>query len=201
LQSVDANSVLRDHLVRVAADKLDVDPKLLQTQLAATVSAAAGHAAASGPVPAAARDERFGRQQAPAVEAIARAEREFLAMCLADPTNGREYLARLDDDHFSSGALRRVRDHLVAHFDEPLAELPDDDPALAALITEVAMRSDERHASGEALRLTFLQVELQRVKRQLRHAERDGNLERQRELWPVRESVKVQIDELMGQTL
>jgi hypothetical protein len=187
--------------VRVAADKLDVDPKLLQTQLAATPSVPAGIAVASGPAPTPERSERFGREQSPTVEAIARVEREFLAMCLADPTNGREYLARLEDDHFSSGALRRVRDHLVVHFDEPLAELPEDDPALAALVTEVAMRSDERHASGEALRLTFLQLELQRVMRQLRHAARDGDLERQRELWPVRESVKVQIDELMGQTL
>ena len=31
--------------------------------------------------------------------------------------------------------------------------------------------------------------------------ENEGDLERQRELWPVKESVKVQIDELMGQTL
>ena len=97
--------------------------------------------------------------------------------------------------------MRRVRDHLIEHFDDPLAELPEDDPALAAAVTDVVMRGEEEHASGEALRLTFLQLELQRVKRQLRHAERDGDLERQRELWPVRESVRVQIDELMGQTL
>ena len=132
---------------------------------------------------------------------MARAEREFLSMCVADATNGREYLERLDDDHFSSAALRRVRDHLLEHFDEPLAELPEGDPALAAAVTDVVMRGEEEHASGEALRLTFLQLELQRVNRQLRHAERDGDLGRQRELWPVRESVRVQIDELMGQTL
>jgi hypothetical protein len=115
--------------------------------------------------------------------------------------NGREYLGRLEDDHFSSQALRRVRDHLMEHFDDPLAELPEEDPALAALVTDVAMRGDEEHVSGDALRLTFLQLELQRVMRQLRHAERDGDLKRQRDLWPIRESVRVQIDELMGQTL
>jgi hypothetical protein len=94
-----------------------------------------------------------------------------------------------------------VRDHLVAHFEDPLGQLPEDDPGLAALVTDVAMRGEEEHVSGDALRLTFLQLELQRVMRQLRHAERDGDLERQRELWPIRESVRVQIDELMGQTL
>jgi hypothetical protein len=185
----------------LVADKLDVPPANLHVQLAA-----AGRA----PAPAARRfdsgdgaTERSGARTAtaPSIEAVARAEREFLTMCLADPTNGREYLERLDDDHFSSAALRRVRDHLIAHFDDPLADLPEEDPGIAALVTDVAMRADEEHASGEALRLTFLQLELQRVNRRLRHAERDGDLERQRELWPVRESVKVQIDELMGQTL
>jgi hypothetical protein len=120
-------------------------------------------------------------------------------MCLAEPSQGREYLGRLDDDHFSSDPLRRVRDHLLGHFEDPLAELPDEDPSLAALVTEVAMRGQEEQTSPEGLRLTFLQLELQRVDRQLRRAAREEDFERQRALWPVRESVKVQIDELMGQ--
>ena len=121
-------------------------------------------------------------------------------MCLSEPSQGREYLERLDDDHFSSDALRRVRDHLLEHFDDPLAELPADDPSLAALVTEVAMRGQEEQASSEGLRLTFLQLELQRVDRQLRHAARDEDFERQRALWPARESIRSQIDELMGQS-
>jgi len=196
LDSVDASSVLRGHLMALVADKLDVPPENLHAQLAA----AGRSAAAPAPRPSAGAGSN-GDGAAPSVEAVARAEREFLTMCLADPAQGREYLERLDDDHFSSGALRRVRDHLASHFEDPLEGLPADDPALAALVTDVAMRGQEEHASAEALRLTFLQLELQRVKRQLRHAERDGDLERQRELWPVRESVRVQIDELMGQAL
>jgi DNA primase len=205
LQSVDATSVLRDHLMRLVADKLSVPPENLHALLEA-----AGRAPVVATRPIAARErapegapasDRFRREPRPTVEAVARVEREFLTMCLADATNGREYLERLEDDHFSSAPLRRVRDHLTSHFDDPLADLPQDDPQLAAHVTDVAMRSEEEHASGEALRLTFLQLELQRVARQLRGAERDGNLERQRELWPVKESVKVQIHELMGQTL
>jgi DNA primase len=198
LQSVDANSLLRDHLMRVAADKLSVPPENLHALLEA-----AGRAPVAAPRPVQASNgaDRFRHEPTPTIEAIARTEREFLTMCLADPTNGREYLERVQDDHFGSAALRRVRDHLTTHFDDPLADLPDDDPPLAALVTDVAMRGEEEHASAQALRLTFLQLELQRVMRQLRHAERDGNLELQRDLWPVKESVKVQIDELMGQTL
>jgi DNA primase len=200
LESVDANSVLRGHLMALVADKLDVPPENLHAQLEGAGRGAARRRFGGGdgaPNGAGAR----GAEPAPSVEAVARAEREFLSMCVADATHGREYLGRLDDDHFSSAALRRVRDHLIEHFDAPLSELPHDDPALAAAVTDVVMRGEEEHASGEALRLTFLQLELQRVKRQLRHAERDGDLERQRELWPVRESVRLQIDELMGQTL
>jgi DNA primase len=193
LQSVDANSVLRDHLMRLVADKLEVPPENLHVQVAT-----AGRATPAAPR---AFERADDGEAAPSVEAVARAEREFLAMCLSDGSQGREYLSRLEDDHFSSQALRRVRDYLLSHFDEPLADLPEDDPALAALVTDVAMRGEEEHVSGDALRLTFLQLERQRVMRQLRHAEREGDLERQRELWPIRESVKVQIDELMGQTL
>ncbi|MEA2369441.1 MAG: primase [Thermoleophilaceae bacterium] len=200
LHSVDANSVLRDHLIRLAADKLDVPSDNLRVQLASAASGATiappAREAGRGAAP-----NRNGNGAAPGVEAVARMEREFLTACLADSVNGREYLGRLEDDHFSSGALRRVRDHLRLHFDDPLAELPEEDPALAALVTDVAMRADEQHVSGEALRLNFLQLELQRVDRQLRHAARDGILERQRELWPVRESLRVQIDELMGRDL
>jgi len=136
---------------------------------------------------------------APSLDAASRKERTFLAMCLAEREHGREYLERLEEGHFSSDALRAVRDHVVAHFDDPLADLPED-PMLSALVTEVAMRGQEEQASPEALRLTFLELELQRLERELRHATRESNFERQRDLWPVREGVKAQINELMGQT-
>jgi DNA primase len=192
LQSVDANSVLRDHLVRIAADKLDVLPDNLHAMLDSPTRPARSGGTAGGNGVAV---------SAPEVDQVAAIERTFLAMCMGDATNGREYLERLEEDHFSSGALRRARDHLVGHFEDPLGSLPDDDPTLAALITDVVMRGSEEYRSADVLRLTFLQLEYQRVKRQLWHAERDRALDRQRELWPVRESIRLQIDELMGRDL
>ena len=50
-------------------------------------------------------------------------------MCLAQPQIGRDYLDRLEPDHFSSEGTRRVRDHLASHFDNPLGTHPDDNPA------------------------------------------------------------------------
>ncbi|MEA2399537.1 MAG: primase [Thermoleophilaceae bacterium] len=202
IHSVPANSVLRDHLVRIAADKIDVPLENLQAQLASAPAPAppARRDGANGNAASAGSDGAPARVASPTIEAVARSERAFLAMCLSEPGEGREYLERLEDDHFSSDALRRVRDHLLDHFEDPLAELPADDPSLAALVTEVAMRGQEERASAEGLRLTFLQLELQRVERQLRHAARDEDFERQRALWPARESIRAQIDELMGQS-
>jgi hypothetical protein len=54
--------------------------------------------------------------------------------------------------------------------------------------------------SEDVLRLDFLQLELRRVERRLRHAEQDRDLEAQRSLAPERQGLKEQIDELMGAT-
>ena len=71
---------------------------------------------------------------------------------------------------------------------------------LTAAIKDVVMRADETHVSEDVLRLDFLQLELRRVDRRLRHAEQDGDLEAQRTLAPERQGLKQQIDELMGAT-
>jgi DNA primase len=175
----------RDELVRYLSDRLDVPPDNLLAQLQTpTVQAA----------PAA---------EAPRVlrlDATARLERSFLTMCVSSEELGREYLERLTDDHFSSAPLRRVHRHLAAHWDDPLADLPEEDPMLSALIKDVVMRADETHVADDVLRLDFLQLELRRVERGLQHAEQGGDFEAQRALAPERQGLKAQIDELMGAT-
>jgi hypothetical protein len=106
----------------------------------------------------------------------------------------------VSDAHLSSDALRLVRDHLIAHFSEPLSQLPDDDPAVAATITEVVMLADEEPSSEPALRLGFLQLDLRRVERELRHAEQADDFDRQRRLWSEREDVRQAIGRVMGET-
>jgi hypothetical protein len=120
-------------------------------------------------------------------------------MCLAHGQAGRRYLEGLHDDHFSSPPLRLVRDHLVEHFEDPLAGLPDDE-ALSGLITQVAFMADDQPASESVLRLTFLQLELRRTERRLRQAAQTADYDIQRALWPQREGLRREIDELMGQT-
>jgi hypothetical protein len=135
-----------------------------------------------------------------ALDAVARAERTFLSMCLGSEM-GREYLERVRPEHFSYEPLRRVRDHLLAHWDDPLMALPDDEESFAVLIKEVVLRADNEDVSADVLRLTFLQLELRRVERGLRRAEQDRDFDSQRELASNRQGLRDQIDELMGLTL
>src|SRR4051812_46937063 len=177
----------RDELVRYLSDRLDVPPDYLLAHSPAPMTR-------SEP-----REDVARPTGPPQLDVVARAERSFLTMCVSSEL-GHEYVTRLRDDHFSSAPLRRVRDHLERHWSDPLAALPEEDPMLSAAIKDVVMRADETHVSEDVLRLDFLQLELRRVDRRLRHAEQDGDLEAQRTLAPERQGLKLQIDELMGAT-
>jgi len=117
-------------------------------------------------------------------------------MCLALGETGRGFLSRLQDDHLSSAELRQARDHLLPHFDDPLDELPTEEPALAALVTGVVMASEAEPASESALRLAFQQLELRRLERAARRAGADGEFDRQRALYSSRERLREQMAEL-----
>ena len=197
-------SVTRDEVVRLVAGRLDVPPDYVR---------AAPSARSDSERPGAARpatERRFapagegpgrGRpgRAAPAkpVETAGRTERAFLALCLGQGPLGRDYLARASDEHLTAAPLRAARDHLLRHFADPLSETPED-PALAALVDQVAMLAGRQPSSEQALRVSFLQLELRRIERELRQAAEAGDLERQRELWPPREDARAQIDALMG---
>ena len=197
--AVPARTASRDELIRLVADRLDVPSDYLTTQMSAPAQPRLPAAPRFGP--AAPETPAQPRPAAPpALDAIARSERGFLAMCVARPDVGRDYVERLQPEHFSFAALAQVRDHLAEHWDDPLARLPEDDPTAAALIKDVVMRADDDDVSAEVLRLSFLQLELRRVDRALRRAERAADFEEQRTLAPARQGVLEQIDELMGQT-
>ncbi len=177
----------RDELVRFLSDRLDVPGTYLL---------------ADSPARTAPR-ERTNDAPAPRLQldAVADAERQFLKMCVSSAELGHEYLDRLTDRHFSSGPMRRVRDHLVQHREDPLAALPPDDPTVSAWIKDVVMGADDTHVSEDRLKLQFLELELRRVDRGLRHAEQDGDLGAQRALAPQRQRLREQMNEIMGATL
>jgi DNA primase len=179
----------RDHLVRYVADKLDVPAPSLVTELA-TARPAVVQAGADG----------HSWPSMPTLDAVARAERAFLAMCVGRGELGQRYLVRLTDDHLTSVPLREARDWLKGHYDSPLAELDTQDPTLAALVTHVVALADEEPSSDVLLRINFLRLEERRIDRALRHAEGAEEYARQRELQAEREGVRHAVAELMGET-
>jgi DNA primase len=187
-----SESKMREDLVRKVADRFDVRPESVMSKLTSSRSAPARPQRELGPAfPAGAS----------AGQVAFRAEREFLARCLASDDLGRSYLSLPSDDQLSSEATRRAREHLVAHFDDPLAGLPEDDPALAALVTDVALAAQEQPASPEAvLRMSILQLEKRRLEREIRRAAQAGDHARQSELAAAEQRVRGELDAVMGQT-
>jgi DNA primase len=189
IATIPERTATRDELVSFVADKLEVPDSYVTTVLSA---------APATPRPAQ-RDGAPRPAQRP-LDALARGERTFLAMCLAQGELGREYLAKTTDAHLSSEVLRLVRDHLLSHFDAPLTELPSDDPTIVATITGVVMLADEEPSSESTVRLSFLQLELHRIERELRHAQREDDFDRLDQLLSERETVRQGISHVMGET-
>jgi DNA primase len=182
-------TVMRDQLVREIADRLDV-PVMYVTSAPAPRGARRG-AQPSSALPAGAS----------AGEVAFRAEREFLARCLASGEIGRSYLARPTEEQLSSDATRTARGHLVAHFDDPVAGLPEDQPALAALVTDVALAAQEQPPTPEAVfEMSILQLEMRRIEREIRRAAHEGDHARQSELAAAEQRVRGELDAVMGQT-
>jgi DNA primase len=196
----------RDALVREVADRLDVPAEYVTAVAPARAGGDGGSAGGNWRgVPrstgASAGEASSPRTGVSAGEASLAAERAFLAMCLASGELGRDFLGRLSDDHLSSAATRLARKHLVSHFDDPLAGLPDDDPAVAALVTGVAMAAQEQgEATEPVLRMGFLQLELRRIEREIRRAAAEADHSRQDRLAGARQDVRREMDTVMGRT-
>jgi DNA primase len=200
-------SVVRDELVRRLADRLEVPPSYLAPAGAAgppsgrSPSTPNGRTrgsldAARGPAPDGSPGARPARAGAAATPAE-RGEQAFLAMCLSQPRLGRELLERAGEEHLSE-RMRPVGRHLREHLDDPLGELPGDEE-VAALVTETAMLAEAEPSTEPVLRLTFLQLDLRRVERELRRAATEHDFDRHGVLVRERERVRQELDDLMGE--
>jgi DNA primase len=181
------SQITREELVAIAADRLGIAPRDIAAQLESPRRRS--QSAAARPAP-----------PVRPIAAVARAERVFLSLCLALGETGRQYLERSRPEHFATDLMRRARDHLVTHTGDPLGGITPDDTELASAVMEIVQMADEAPVADQTLQLSYFQLELRRVERDLRTAEQHSDFERQRSLWGERETVRGKIDELMGQT-
>ncbi len=164
-------SVLRDELTRRAAGALE----LTEARLAQLLEAGAGRAdvrsrdrglQAPDPGPAGVA------AVTPSFENALRAERSFLAMCIAAPQAGEAALAEIDLERLlTSELLRRVALHLRGRLTAPLSELPRDDDELARVVADLVARADRGgQVTGDQLEHSRLLLELALLDRRIARA-------------------------------
>lgn len=173
-------SVLLEDLLRKVAGRLDLSEKRL-----ASLIAEAGRSRTVAP----------GPNAAPVIDEVARAEREFLMLCVALPADGEPMLVSIDPEQLlTSEPLRRAARHLTGRLASPLADLPRDDEQLATTVADLVARAGSAgRVSVEALEHARLLLELGRVERAIRRARGAGasgisDLARERE--QVREQIR-----------
>jgi DNA primase len=167
-------SASRDDLVRRVAERLDLDPAMVMGRVVAATPTSGGREQAT---PQASRAEPQRPPRAAELTSRERRERALLAMCIAIPGEGKEYLARLTDAHLSPTGLRAAA-WLREHPEDPASDLPHDDAELAGLIAELAIMSREEPASHEAMELNFLLLEQRRLEGEIAAAGERGDYER-----------------------
>ncbi len=166
----------REELVRQVADRLDLEPAMVMGRVVAAQPATGGSAEPPRRQAAGAPNRRSAE-----LTSRERRERALLAMCIALPAEGREYLSRLGDAHLSPLGARAAA-WLRAHPEDPASNLPQDDDELASLIAELVILSHDEPASAEAMELNFLLLEQRRLEAEIAAAGQAGESERRANL-------------------
>ena len=169
-----APSVVRDELMRRVAGRLELAEGRLVALLAGDLAPASPRGQKSNGIdsspPAPAAGSRLVSHQT-------RAERTFLALCIAMPEQGARMLAEVDPDALlTSGMLRRAAVHLRDRTASPLADLPADDEPLARTIAELVKLAGRALDHGpERLEHVRLVLERDRLSRAIIRARADGS--------------------------
>jgi DNA primase len=162
----------REELVRQVADRLDLEPAMVMGRVVAAQPASGGSAASPS------RQDTVPVSRRPAeLTSRERRERALLAMCIALPGEGKEYLGRLGDGHLSPLGARAAA-WLRVHPEDPASNLPQDDDELAGLVAELVMLAHDEPASAEAMQLNYLLLEQRRLESEIAAAGQAGESER-----------------------
>lgn len=179
--AVMAEGVSQSELVRKVADRLDLEPAMVMGRVVASTPATGGPGASSPP-PSRTQPERDApRPPKQELTSRERRERALLAMCIALPEQGAIFLEKLGEGHLSVSG-RAAADFLRAHPNDPAKHLPQENGALAALITELVMMAHEEPASEESMELNFLQLEQRRLEGEIEAAGERDDYERRASL-------------------
>jgi DNA primase len=172
----------REELTRRLADGLQIDPAVVVARLARTEPVETGSAgqapSRSGSVRSAAVIEDSGHGAGRQVQAAdqqpaassggagsllssrERRERSLLAMCIARPHEGRQYIERLQPSHLTSPLTVRAVAWLRDNLDSPTQGLDPADRELQSLIAAMVVRADPEQVGEGSIRRNFMELEL-----------------------------------------
>ncbi len=155
-------SASRDDLVRRVAERLDLEPAMVMGRVVAAQPLSGGDAGVAAGADATAAPPRRSVE----LTSRERRERALLAMCIALPEEGREYLARLGEAHLSPLGARAAA-WLRDHPEDPASNLPREDAELAGLLAELVITAHDEPASAEAMELNYLLLEQRRLEAEI----------------------------------
>ena len=168
------NTPGREEQVRRVKERLDLEVGMIMGRMTAATPTVGGpepREAAAAPI----------RRTAGELTSRERRERALLAMCVAMPAEGRQYLDRLTEAHLTplgGRALAWIREHP----EELASNLPSGDDELAGLIAELVIVAGDEPASAEAMELNFLQLEQRRLEAEITSAGEAEESERRAQL-------------------
>jgi DNA primase len=169
-------SASRDDLLRRVAERFDMEPAVVMGKVVAAQPLSGG--AAEPDRPGSSRGAPTGgARRGGELTSRERRERALLAMCIALPGEGREYLARLTEAHLSPSGIRAAA-WLREHPEDPASNLPRDDGELSGLIAELVILAHDEPASAEAMELNYLLLEQRRLEAEIASAGEAGEYER-----------------------
>jgi DNA primase len=162
-----------DELLRRVAGRLE----LSEARLGALIEGAARQNGAGGrPGGAGVHPPAPPSSQSQPLDQAARAERTFLALCVALPQAGARTLFEIDPDELiTSELMRRAARHIAGRIDSPRADLPEGDDELAQTVKDLVGRAERAGAvSEDQLRHARLVLERARIDRSIRRARVEG---------------------------
>jgi DNA primase len=167
-------SITRQELVREVTDRLDATPELVAARMRGAPRAPAPVApeparpeSGSAAPPAPVRRRKATPQE--------KREYEMLALCMKEPKLGREYLGKLEEEHFTSPRLREGFLWLREHLDDPLDGVTDADANLHNLVTRL-QALDLEAPTGVNLAFRFRLLERNRLHHRIKEADASGDV-------------------------
>jgi len=165
-----------DEILRRVAGRLELSTERFAALIAQATPRSLEPASGAGSPGSARAPEGPPTNGAQLGDQAVRAERAFLALCIAVPDAGARALFEIDPDRLLTSALmRRAARHIAGRTRSPLTDLPDDDEALARAVADLVARAGRAgEVSEDRLEHARLLLERDRLDRAIRRARSEG---------------------------